>query len=631
MFILLFSTALLVGFGFASSPTIHGQDGFDLLLEAAAALVSTAPIGRPPGLTTDPPPKAVDRVHVEADDVNYSDNMPNRTRPEGTPTKTPENSSANNLPHVYVPRGGLRDESARMAREEKIREYVMANPDQHGPAFVTGLNAYLGHTYHRSSLAYSVRRVRMELGHVVENIRLSSAQVRQRGKIIDGFIAAHPRVPNRLLESPINALMEAAGLPRISHKSFTQFMSQSRRRLNIPAYFTSSVNAVERNGIIKDLMREHDKGTAQDMMEPLKPVLQASNLGNITEHHLRRAIRWVKRRSLPSTPAPVTTTPTSTTTEPTPIIHVSDHRDERRPNDSPREDEDGEVSAPRISPCQSLEAPSLPARHRGIRDFMSANPALKGAELISRPTDHLGTGQVQEDLGQAVRGSTVDGSPIRRREERIDQFIAANPRLAVVDMVESLSLIIEAEELPLVSKATLRSLIYDARLRRGMVDHVSERSDRAERRAIIQTFVEGHTGWSIARMVKPIQKILRANNLPISEAYLYTCISRIKREMAASTPPAGSVLDGAGDGIATTTTFGTGISSESMDSDDEPIPRTRRPGESRASLKRCRDGGETDEDREGMKALIGGPRSVVHADEASPCETTTRVLGSEWI
>ena len=171
---------------------------------------------------------------------------------------------------------------------------------------MNGLCDYLGTTYSVTTVASMVKEVRSELGLPVRVHRLSAAQTRRRKQIIDEYVAAHPKLPNSDMEKPIAAQLEAELIPPTPPGSLATYISDSRRRLNIPS--VSHSDMADRKVMIKEFLRQHSGLQCQDTIAPIQQLMQARKMRKLTDSSLLNCIREIKKESRSTTPSPPTTT-----------------------------------------------------------------------------------------------------------------------------------------------------------------------------------------------------------------------------------------------------------------------------------------------------------------------------------
>ena len=609
MFIRLVLVVLLVGFGSPSSTASDEQYGFDLLLEAAGLV-------GPSDSETDAEVEFGDLL-AEGDDRDHADDIPDgargvQTAPEAAAADSTSVASGGKLKY---PPGQLWDKAAREARDKETREYVLANPDKRGAAMADGLNAHLGTNYVRSALDIMIKQARSELGLTVKNPKLPRKQSRQRYMIIDGYVKANPTLSNALLEIPLNAKLKAAGFPEISHESFAQIIARSRRRADIPAYSTIVNKTVVRTSIIEEFLRENG-GTISSAgkLELLHTRLRASG-ADLQDSKLRRYVAQIQRDMVAGTLGPAPPSDAMGTTEVSEAVRpAEDNRQDELGDDFSTSDirddhlVSGTESVDPIVPGRQVDA--YQARHEKIRDFLIANPNLRGLQLTDSLNIHLGTSlryktllnmirEARAELGHHIQPPRAHGNHFRKN--LMDEFVKANPSLSIPEMIEAIPAIFDAAGLPQVSDGSVRPMIYQSRVRTGINRLSVQSMNAAARRDVIETFLKDHPGWSTASMADPIQQVMLANGISITDPQLRKSIRRIKWEMESRSSLTGSAVgDMEEGGIAEEAQ----AESETSDSSDEkgsaPVIPDSVPGTRlRLFLKRPRPDNELKGEGEG--------------------------------
>ena len=523
-------TALLVRYASLSSPAGNDQDALPLLLGAAA--VSNTSENAPANLGSD----NLGEVDRDASEVPPDGGDEGRAA-----TKRRRISGQPRQDHAPSGRGRgtqLRNPAAIAERERKIREYLIANPHQGGPALMRGLNTHLGEFYGKSSLKRWVREVRLSLGHSVAGGRLTPAHARRRDEIVDEHVTRNPGMHITRLAELIEEQLVAEGIPRPAARATTvSCINASRRRLNARTKVCSTANSAERKELIDGFVRDHFEMPVVSMIEPLRQLLQGREFGDPTDSALSDAIYRSKRRVL----SRAFEESQSTTTE------------------IPEGAGETVGSAPlkllprRVPKGKDLESAlhagtEQAAFMRKICDFMmAANPELRGSELVSQLNSHLGTSVSKNTMRKWMRKAREEHCPSvalpmgagnsihRGRKQFIDEYVSANPTLSEEEMMEPLAVLLMAERIPFRSHLWLQKSIHRSWVRLGKTGRHSKSKLAGVRKVIIEAFIHEHIGWEPARMIEPLQQQLDARNLTISRSTILKSIHRIMKEATIGT------------------------------------------------------------------------------------------------
>ena len=198
--------------------------------------------------------------------------------------------------------------SEKAARLAKVREYILAHPDQKGQVLMDGLCGYLGTTYNVKTVTVLMKQVRGELRLPARSPKLSPAQTRRREEIIDAFVAAHPPFSNFDMEEPIAAQVEAEQIPPTPTMSLPKYISNSRSGLIMPIHS----HRPDRRAVIEEFLRDHTGLNTRDMIGPIQQLMRAKNLTKVSDYSLIVYISEIRRELRSTTSSP----PTTTTIEP---------------------------------------------------------------------------------------------------------------------------------------------------------------------------------------------------------------------------------------------------------------------------------------------------------------------------
>ena len=493
MILKIVSISLLVSFVSLSGPASNdGQDGWvRLLLDAtvAAADLESNTQGDVP------------EVHEEDGDASEMDDVPRR---KGGKARTKRQRAGDG---EESHRSRLRNPAARAERNEYVRAYILAHPDERGNALIDGLRVHLGADISRSGLLSCVREARIELGQAVGPPRVSAALAPRRDQIIDEYVAANPRALNIHMVAPINAKLEFAEIPTVTPVTLPKYLALSRGRLNMPARLSPSVNVVERKAIITTYVGDHMDLSCNRMLEPIRELLRANNVPDRAELTLLRNIQEVKQELVAAASSTTTIAPESGR-----LDAISDAPQQHRWKKS-----DSEIAE----------------RQEKIRGYLLAHPGQRG-HLLARGLNALfGTSHISKtwlpwvrEVRKELYGPTIPralrlpSGQARRRNQIIDEFVAANLEAPNVSMKAPINAILEAEGIPTGSSSTLETHIVHSRKRlnapaRSAVDKA------AERRAVIENYVQDHSDLSDGEMVAALRPIIQADYIgKVADRYL---------------------------------------------------------------------------------------------------------------
>ena len=120
--------------------------------------------------------------------------------------------------------------------------------------------------------------------------RPASARNHRRDQIIAEYVSANRDAPNYSMENPINALLEAEGIPTLSSSSMMASIVRTRKQLNAPARPAADIGA-DRRAVIANYVREHRHLSDEEMLAPIRQLSEASNPRILLDYSLRRLIR----------------------------------------------------------------------------------------------------------------------------------------------------------------------------------------------------------------------------------------------------------------------------------------------------------------------------------------------------
>ena len=533
-------TAILAGIALGSGPSTDAQDAIQLLLEAAVAA----------SLAIEGPSRGKD----ERDDDENDDS--DLLLDEGSDNG---GEASDEIDEADVPshrsRGGLEttDLSAIEERLRKTREFVEANPFLEGRALLHGLNEYIGGSYGKTSLHGWIREARISLGHVVKS-KLSVAEARRRSEIVDSHVSQNPSLPDARLAELIEHQLIAEQIPmRRSRLAVMTSITKSRRRLIIPTEGApTTINWTLRMALIEGFVKDNLDCTVSSMIEPIKQLLRASSVKEVSDvplfdavYRTKRNLIAARRASLEHTGTITTTLKPSTTTAPTTTtttVHDPQGSDDDSASGKRRRivpNKEDYLSAPRAKHEKAV-------RDQEVCEYIGAHPEFTDPELFTGLNAHLGTTASRSTLRRWIYQAREELCPvaprsvplhIRRRDELIDENVFANPTLSHDAMTEPLVALLAAEKLPSVAKGSLRNLIRDSWRRLGKLASGQPRGTTyADRKAIVEAFIQEHIGWTPVRIIEALQPLLDTHNLTVTRSALYRSIQGIKARIALSGP-----------------------------------------------------------------------------------------------
>ena len=533
-------TAILAGIALGSGPSTDEQDAIQLLLEAAVAA----------SLAIEGPSRGKDER--DDDENDDSDLLLDEGSDNGGET-------SDEIDEADVPshrsRVGLEttDLSATEERQRKTREFVEANPFLEGRALLHGLNEYIGGSYGKTSLHGWVREARISLGHVVKS-KLSVAEARRRSEIVDSHVSQNPSLPDARLAELIEDQLIAEQIPmRRLRLAITPSITKSRRRFNFPTEGgPTTINWTLRMSLIEGFVKDNLDCTVSSMIEHIKQLLRASSVKEVSDvplfdavYRTKRNLIAARRASLEHTGTITTTLTPSTTTAPTTTtttVHDPQGSDDDSASGKRRRivpNKEDYLSAPRAKHEKAV-------RDQEVCEYIGAHPEFTDPELFTGLNAHLGTTASRSTLRRWIYQAREELCPvaprsvplhIRRRDELIDENVFANPTLSHDAMTEPLVALLAAEKLPSVAKGSLRNLIRDSWRRLGKLASGQPRGTTyADRKAIVEAFIQEHIGWTPVRIIEALQPLLDTHNLTVTRSALYRSIQGIKARIALSGP-----------------------------------------------------------------------------------------------
>ena len=187
-------------------------------------------------------------------------------------------SEAKNTDSHDAVRPSLRGELPREVRKAKIREYILAHPDQMGQELLNGLRACIGESHSKSALQLWARKARVELGQPFPRLKTYKQSTRRRDEIMDEYVATHPTLSNDHIAESIAPLLEAENIPFGNENNLKRLISESRARTGMSAKLAQQKFASDRLEVIEAFMRDHPTLTASRMIKPIQLAFRAQGL-----------------------------------------------------------------------------------------------------------------------------------------------------------------------------------------------------------------------------------------------------------------------------------------------------------------------------------------------------------------